>query len=439
MTPITDFDSLHITGLSAIVLALLTWVVLREVRDRVVALWCVSALMGGIYSFFTAGALPRFSDTYLSWAVAASFAFVQFGIFLKWIALRLMRDVPVPWRVAVSGWFFFVFMIGILLLVVDRPDGAARFVALFNTGLAAATAREAWCIARAENNAAGYWLGTFMGVNALFFGLYMMVPIPEGANPLIPSGQPASWVVSGILFLVASAANAFFIGLILNRALRENEESQRALRVAERERLRAEERERLLADMHDGLGSQLATARLKVERSELSQPEVVELLRECMADLHLMVDTLREDTHSFADALADYRFRTERRLSGRSLQMVWSLSVEHMPPLQQRVLLELLRIIQEAINNAVRHAEASQLEITAHFDPFTGLNIEITDDGVGLPEPLVVRRGVNNMHRRARAIGAHLELGPRTDGHRGTSVSLRLTRDELRPLQRAPA
>lgn len=436
MTPITDFDSLHITGLSAIVLACLSWIVLREVRDRVVDLWCVGGFMGGMYAFFTADALPEVSAPHVPWVLVASFAFVQLGIFFKWIALRLMRDGPKPWRVAVSGWFFFVFMLGILLIVIQNSEGATRFVALFNTVMAAAIAREAWCIARSENNAAGYWLGVFMGINGLFFALLLAAPIPEGINPLIPSGQPASWVGSGLLFLVAAATNAFFIGLILNRALRENEESQRALRVAERERLRVEERERLLADMHDGLGSQLATARLKVERSELSQPEVVELLRECMADLHLMVDTLREDTHSFADALADYRFRTERRLAGRALEMVWSLSVEQMPPLQQRVLLELLRIIQEAINNAVRHAEASQLSITARFDPYNGLNIAVTDNGIGLPEPLVVRRGVNNMHRRARAIGANLKLGARADGQDGTCVSLRLTPDEIRPLQR---
>jgi signal transduction histidine kinase len=152
-----------------------------------------------------------------------------------------------------------------------------------------------------------------------------------------------------------------------------------------------------------------------------------------------MVDTLREDTYSFADALADYRFRTERRFSEHSTQIIWSLSVERMPPLQQRALLELLRIIQESINNAVRHAHASRLEISARFDPTNGLAVEIIDNGVGLPEPLVVQRGVNNMHRRARAIGASLELGSRKDGSSGARVALRLTPEQLQALQRPPA
>ncbi len=438
MTTITNLDSLFISGLSATVLALLTWIVLREARGLVVNLWCVGGVMGAVYAFATGAILPTL-ETGESWWIIGGLAFAQFGIFLKWIALRLMREVPMLWGRALSAWIFYCATTGMLLAAADRPDWAARFVAIFNAGLTLFIAREAFCIARSEGNSAGYWLGGFIGANGLLFVLSGLAPIPEGTNPLFPRGEPASWVGSAILFVIAAAVNAFFIGLILNRALSENAASQRALRAAERERMRTEERERLLADMHDGLGSQLATARLKVERSELPQGEVVELLRECMADLHLMVDTLREDSDSFADALTDYRFRTERRFSERSTRIIWSLAVDRMPPVEQRALLELLRIIQEAINNAVRHAQATQLVVSAQFDALTGLDIEIIDDGVGLPEPLVVRRGLNNMHRRARAIGGTLQLGPRRDGLSGTCVSLHLTPEQVRPLQRSPA
>lgn len=438
MTPITNLDSLYITGLSATVLVLLTWIVLREAQSRTVHLWCVGGAMGAVYAFSTAIFAPQFSGGAMVWVVAG-LSFAQGGIFFKWVSLRLIRDVPLLWNRAVTAWCVYVGMLSILILVVDQVGWAARFVAFFNAVLLLLIARESFHIARSQGNSAGYWLGFFLGMNGLLFTLSGFAPIPEGTNPLVPRGEPASWVAAVILFVNAAATNAFFIGLILNRALRENEDSQKALRVAERERLRAEERERLLADMHDGLGSQLATARLRVERSELPQQEVVELLRECMADLHLMVDTLREDTYSFADALADYRFRTERRFSEHSTQIIWSLSVDRMPPLQQRALLELLRIIQESINNAVRHARASRLEISARFDPMDGLAVEIIDNGVGLPEPLVVRRGVNNMHRRARAVGASLELGSREDGRSGACVALRLTPEQLQTLQRPPA
>ena len=438
MTPINNLDSLFITGLSATVLALLTWIVLREVRGPVVNLWCVGGVMGAIYAFVSGAILPTLGKGELAWVVGG-LAFAQCGIFLKWIALRMMRDVPMLWGRALTAWIFYCAVVGMFLAAADGAEWAARFVAIFNAALALFMAREAFCIARSEGNSAGYWLGGFIGAHGLLFILSGFAPIPEGSNPLIPRGEAASWVGSAILFVIAAAVNAFFIGLILNRALRENEASQRALRVAERERMRTEERERLLADMHDGLGSQLATARLKVERSELPQAEVVELLRECMADLHLMVDTLREDSDSFADALTDYRFRTERRFSERSTRIIWSLAVDRMPPIQQRALLELLRIIQEAINNAVRHAQATQLVVSAHFDTLTGLDIEIIDDGVGLPEPLIVRRGLNNMHRRARTIGGSLQLGPRSDGLTGTRVTLRLTPEQLRPLERSPA
>jgi PAS domain S-box-containing protein len=111
--------------------------------------------------------------------------------------------------------------------------------------------------------------------------------------------------------------------------------AQKALEVANRqllagevERSRQEERDRLLQDMHDGFGSQLASARLLAERGEMSPAQMARVLQECMADLYLVIDTLGASSGDLAQALADFRFRTGQRLGQPGLQLHWNLNLD---------------------------------------------------------------------------------------------------------------
>ena len=180
----------------------------------------------------------------------------------------------------------------------------------------------------------------------------------------------------------------------------------------------------MLADMHDGLGSQLATARLKVERGQIAQAEVVELLRECMADLHLMVDTLRHQATSLADALVDYRFRTERRVAERDMALDWQVDIDTAPAMSATTLLQVLRIVQESLNNAIKYSRASRITIGARHST-AGYSVWVEDNGVGLPDPLSEGRGLSNMRRRARDIGGSLRVERAASGV-GTLVELSL-------------
>ena len=85
------------------------------------------------------------------------------------------------------------------------------------------------------------------------------------------------------------------------------------------------------------------------------------------------------------------------------------MSLETLPALPERSLLQILRIVQEAINNALKHAQATHITMEAHFDRVQQqLRISITDDGVGIPEGVAAGRGLHNMRQRARELGAQL-------------------------------
>ena len=67
------------------------------------------------------------------------------------------------------------------------------------------------------------------------------------------------------------------------------------------------------------------------------------------------------------------------------------------------------RVAQESLTNVLRHAEASNVDVTAAITGET-LAIEISDDGGGFPADNVFGRGLTGMHERARALSGSLSL-----------------------------
>ena len=202
-----------------------------------------------------------------------------------------------------------------------------------------------------------------------------------------------------------------------------NEELKR-LSVYQIQQSRLEEREQLLQEVHDGFGSQLASVRLMVEKGRIAPDEVPEYLRELSADLHLVVDTLSHEGITLEEAIYDMRYRTEKRFAGRGVEFRWSIDLATMPELSSRAILQILRIVQEATHNAIRHAEPHTIHLTARYHPDTDhLMIGLQDDGQGIPEAPRHGRGLKNMQHRAREIGASFKV---VNTRPGTLVEIKL-------------
>ncbi len=184
---------------------------------------------------------------------------------------------------------------------------------------------------------------------------------------------------------------------------------------------RLQEREALLQDMHDGFGSQLIIAKQALEHGTLDQNALSELLDQCLADLHLLADTLEITGSSLNQALANFRHRTRQRLQATGIAIHWDVALERCPAFSSRQQVQVMRIIQEALTNALRHANANNISIGARCDPHRYLHIEVIDDGVGFGEPLRAGRGLANMKKRAAELGGELSIEPNTPG---TAVKL---------------
>ena len=127
-----------------------------------------------------------------------------------------------------------------------------------------------------------------------------------------------------------------------------------------------------------------------------------------------------DESVGLARTLGDYVQRV-----GTQAGLVVHVSTDESPhrlPIATEV--EILRIVQEAVTNVRRHAEASSLSLSVVVDP-PFAQVTVTDDGRGLQPGRPDSMGLQGMRERARRIGADLRVESVPDG-RGTVVEIRL-------------
>jgi signal transduction histidine kinase len=195
-----------------------------------------------------------------------------------------------------------------------------------------------------------------------------------------------------------------------------------------------EERNRLARELHDAVSQKLFGLVLSVEavetllerdpdeaRAELERLRA--LAQEAMEELRSLVFELRPpalESEGLATALRKH-VGVLRRAHPASIE----LAVVGEPPREPTLEREVFRIAQEALQNALRHADAARLDV--RLDATNGrLVLSVEDDGVGFdPDAIEVRSrrlGLTSMEERARAVGGTLTVESRPGA--GTTVRL---------------
>jgi signal transduction histidine kinase len=295
-----------------------------------------------------------------------------------------------------------------------------------------------------------YWSWKTPQISHLFATLMMgLITVASSFDWLRFTGESAftglyliPYAYSGTLFLFGGMLLLLLVTALIRS---QNQSVELEMRVEERtaelnavhdrllhseiERTKTQERQHMLQDMHDGFGSQLVIAKMMVEQNQMSQSGLGRLLEESIADLYLLVDTLGNSDNYLPNALVDFRFRTQQRLMGSAIKLHWNLQVDHAPEVAPNVVLQILRLVQEALNNALKHAKATNIYLDFTYDEVVAeLTVSVADDGVGLGENMLFGRGQTNMMARARATGgkfsvsnSHMTL---STTHPGTRVKL---------------
>jgi signal transduction histidine kinase len=200
-------------------------------------------------------------------------------------------------------------------------------------------------------------------------------------------------------------------------ALRQALAASRAGLVTARE----EERRRLRRDLHDGLGPTLAglTLGLDTARSRSAgQPELQELLGRLKTETQRAVTDVRRIVYGLRPpALDEFGLvGSLREEVGRLQYEAPELSVtldapdEGLADLPAAVEVACYRIVTEALTNVTRHAHATQCSVRIHLD--NTLNVDVRDNGVGLPEGWRTGVGIASMRERVTELGGRLDIEP---------------------------
>lgn len=232
-----------------------------------------------------------------------------------------------------------------------------------------------------------------------------------------------------VLFLASAMAGLLAWGAVLyrqaardRRRLTERLARREAELNAHRRELNAQarrivfddERRELLRDMHEGIGGRLVSLLTQIRFAPPDRQAMTEGLQASLDDLRLIVDAMDGAGDSLEVAVAIYHERMAPRLMLAGVALDWraepGLDSEGFGP---RVLINIYRILQEAVDNALRHARPKRIDICLSAAPLGRLRLEVANDGQAPSGVPAFGRGLQMMRRRAARIGAVLSVAPR--------------------------
>ncbi|MBW0237086.1 PAS domain S-box protein [Pseudomonas sp. D1HM] len=200
------------------------------------------------------------------------------------------------------------------------------------------------------------------------------------------------------------------------------------------ESVREEEKARIAREVHDELGQMLTVLKLETSMCELAYADLDPGLRERLNSMKKLIAQLFQLVRDVATALrppildAGICSAIEwqaRRFEARTQIPCLVQVPEHLPPLSAAKEVGLFRILQEALTNVIRHAQAQTVELTLSVQG-KELCLSISDDGQGF-EPSAGRPasfGLVGMRERVLMLGGTLSL--QSEPGAGTTLSVRV-------------
>lgn len=276
------------------------------------------------------------------------------------------------------------------------------------------------------------WLMMLVGVPILLTGLHDILlvnslwPRTDGLfiqYSVIPTGLLFGWFL--IRRFVQSLNVAEQHADILTEKIEEAQvqltEQFAHIKDMELKNLLSAERERIMRDMHDGIGGQLLALQSNLnQKSDAWVDPLKAQVKNTLIDFRLVIDSLDPLLNDIPTLLGQMRPRLQSLLDMNGIALKWD--IEELPDDQNigpATALQLMRIVQEAVTNAVKHAHTPWIRLRT-YSTTNSLHIEIEDAGKNdhVPQVTLTGRGIENMRHRAESIGAELHFDHSDSGTR---------------------
>lgn len=197
-----------------------------------------------------------------------------------------------------------------------------------------------------------------------------------------------------------------------------------------------EERKRIAMDIHDGIGQMLTSLKYQIESIDLTQDvkarqkigEVDQLIKEIIKEVRKVTFNLKPTV------LGDYGLQAGLNVFIQEIGKLTGIDLQYrtggsIPRLPQKIENNIFRIIQEAINNAIKYSGADKITVSLK-QVESELIITVKDEGKGFDTRIAEARGSNlesgrgffNMYERTEYVNGNLEI--QSEPGQGTTVRL---------------
>ena len=180
------------------------------------------------------------------------------------------------------------------------------------------------------------------------------------------------------------------------------------------------ERTRIARDLHDQMGHHLVALTMHLQVLEKKLPDAAlpelgqarDLARDLFEDVRATLLQLRQDQSDFGELL--------ERMLANIPYLKYDVEIDsELMMLDAQLASCLLRVVQEAITNALKHSDASRMRVLLRRDDHGGIRMEVQDNGrvVRLAE-FGSGLGLGGLEERVIELGGHLQAGPTRQGFR---------------------
>jgi signal transduction histidine kinase len=241
-------------------------------------------------------------------------------------------------------------------------------------------------------------------------------------------------IITSIFTLVASFVIAYFLYFNKRKArlIEENAYMRKEFdELLIRSRIEVQEQtfQQISKELHDNVGQLLSSSRMLLgitERTLKSPPAVLitanKTLGQAIHEIRTLAKALDKDWLKKFDLMANLQAEVERLNQGDIHAFLKRKGKIVLLPDEQIIL---FRIVQESIQNAIRHGEPDHITIVVNGEPGRML-IRIMDDGKGFGVANTEGLGIGNMRQRTAILGGTIDWQS-TEGI-GTTVSIRIPR-----------
>lgn len=213
------------------------------------------------------------------------------------------------------------------------------------------------------------------------------------------------------------------VGVTVIRDISERKRSEKLIKEERQRQLQyvidgqEKERQRLSRELHDGIGQQLIATKLRLELFDADDKERETFINGVKGEINRLIDDVRRISNNLMPSvLIELDIATALKnlckgfCQGKGESITCSISnlPEKMDIRQKNYI---FRIVQEALTNAVKHAEATEINLSASVEDET-IRIHIRDNGKGFDPTRIINQGngLINMRERANLLGGQFNL-----------------------------